>query len=201
MTIIPFTGSTPVPSDDGAIYPGPDADERVERRAKGVVEAWYALHHAETYGSDRRAAVAAAEAVIAAADSTRRELNRAMAPATHDDIAYQLAALVAAFPNSRADELYGRILVADVGALQPSVGAIGAACRELRRSSKFLPAIAEVCAALADAERTFRLALERIDELPPRIAEAKKRLQEDAEWRQREREERRRRMLSGPESK
>jgi hypothetical protein len=90
--------------------------------------------------------------------------------------------LVGAFPNSKADALFARLLVSDVGALQPSRGAIDAACRRLRRTFKFLPSIAEVCEAIDFAEKyTFRDALEYLEELPRRVIAGKQTMMDHAE--------------------
>jgi hypothetical protein len=126
-----------------------------------------------------------------------------MAPATHDDVAFQLAALVAAYPNSRADELFGRLIVSDVGASEPSVGALDAGCRHLRRTLKFPPAISEVCQAVESAADMFKRAIRHLDEMPRLISDARKMIAEAEEKRRITNEiaERRaRRALSGPTS-
>jgi hypothetical protein len=166
MTVIPFSSSTNIVTDGE--YPGPGPGELIERKARQVIDASLSLDHPTD------ADVAAAEPIVAAADAIRRDLTRAMARATHDDVACQLAALVAAFPNGRADELFGKILVSDVGALEPSIGALDAACRLLRRTSKFLPAIAEVCSMIECKESSFALALKMLQRLPDRVVEVKK---------------------------
>jgi hypothetical protein len=177
--IIATDGKRPSVGHAGADarFPGPGDAELIERSAKSVMEACFALTEADLRTDGLAAAIDRAERVIEMADAIRANLEDAMARATHDDVALHLASVVAAFPNSRADEYFGKLLVADVGALEPSRGAIEAACRHLRRRDcKFLPAISEVCKAVEDAEWMFRTASEMLEVLPSRVAAAKKKL-------------------------
>ena len=78
--------------------------------------------------------------------------------ATRQEIAEHLAVLLKAFDVGKADlEGRARILAEDVGASEPSVGVLELACRNLRRTAKFLPSIAEVFTALkeANSERLY----------------------------------------------
>ena len=60
----------------------------------------------------------------------------------------------------------GRMLCEDVGAQQPTIGALEAACRELRRTSRFIPAISEVLTALAAAEESQIKIISTLSSLP-----------------------------------
>lgn len=83
--------------------------------------------------------------------------------------------------------MYGIMLVADVGSLQPSRRAIELACRGLRtkRHSSFFPAIPEVLDAVRAAEEFFHRARDAYKELPHLIASGRAQL----EHRRRQREE------------
>ncbi len=108
-------------------------------------------------------------------------------PATEIEIREHLAILIACLAGSKADAaVYGRMLVIDVGAASPSIGALEAACRKLRRTCTFTPAISEVLTAIAEAEKYLSGARWRLEQLPRLISEADTRLQErrreDAKW-------------------
>ena len=62
--------------------------------------------------------------------------------------------------------------VCDVGSLQPSRGALEAACRWLRTTAMFRPKISEVLAAVREAGLMYETALRPLDELPGQIARA-----------------------------
>ena len=55
------------------------------------------------------------------------------------------------------------------GSLQPSRGALEAACRWLRTTAMFRPKIPEVLAAVREAGIMYKTALRAIDELPGQI--------------------------------
>jgi hypothetical protein len=82
------------------------------------------------------------------------ELKALAKPATKLQIAHCLALLLKSFPNAGAAdaEVYGGMLVQDVAAAQPAIGDIEETCRHIRRTSRFLPTIAEVLETLADAK-------------------------------------------------
>jgi hypothetical protein len=90
------------------------------------------------------------------------QLRALATPATELEIAKHLALLLKAYPNAKAadGEVFGAMLIDDVAATRPSIGDIQEACRYLRRTSKFLPTIAEVLEAVATA-RESRLTLTR----------------------------------------
>lgn len=87
-------------------------------------------------------------------EDLRKWLGSASRPATKDEIAKQMAGLLACFPGNR-EPIFGRVLCEDVGALQPSIGGLESACRSLRRTCTFMPVIAEVIEAVQLAEGRF----------------------------------------------
>jgi hypothetical protein len=99
--------------------------------------------------------LAVVEEYLPEVDGLRSRFEVLMAPATKKDLATHLAVLVKSFPNTGKDnaEIYGRMLLEDVGAQRPTLGALEAACHHLRRTNNFLPVIAEVLAALKDASK------------------------------------------------
>ena len=104
------------------------------------------------------------------------ELNALATPATKLQIAQCLALLLKSFPNAgSADaEVYGGMLVQDVVAAQPAVGDIEEACRHIRRTSKFLPTIAEVLETLTHAQQrrqtlAFSIGMPSERETPKRV--------------------------------
>jgi len=114
-------------------------------------------------------------------------LSAMQRPATCREVREHLAILMGCLAGSKADaEVFGRMLVIDVGALSPSIGALEAACRNLRRTSTFTPSIAEVLQALTEAEKQLTGARWRLEQLPRLIAEAESRLQQrlraDSQW-------------------
>jgi hypothetical protein len=96
--------------------------------------------------------------------------------ATRREIKQELGLLAASFPNAaRADTtLFGRILEAEVAIMRPSRGALAAACRELRKTCRFTPTVAEVLEALGREETTFTVRLGDIDALPKTVDWAQK---------------------------
>lgn len=102
--------------------------------------------------------VARVRQMLAASPDLPRKLADTCAPASEDELAAFLAATVGCFPNVGGADMsvFGRMLVSDVAALSPSRGALELGCRELRRSSKFLPAISEFLAAITKAEGNLK---------------------------------------------
>ncbi len=76
-------------------------------------------------------------------------------PATRAEVGEQIAKLIGAYPNARpADpEIFGRLLVDDVLDARPSAFELVTACRDLRRTSRFIPSIAEVLEAIKEAKK------------------------------------------------
>jgi hypothetical protein len=106
-------------------------------------------------------------------------LIEAQQPASRAQIGSELGNLVTCYPyaGKRSLEGYGRHLVEDIIEMQPTRFALERACRELRRTSKFLPAISEVIEAVEDAEERLELhakALRRLAEAIPRSEQAER---------------------------
>jgi hypothetical protein len=98
--------------------------------------------------------LAAFDAALPELEAALRELQNLGRPATKVEIAKDLALLVKSYPNSGTTdgEVYGRMLIEDVAAEQPAIGDLAPACRNIRRTSKFLPSISEVLQAIAGAK-------------------------------------------------
>jgi hypothetical protein len=102
------------------------------------------------------------------------DVEHASRPATSDEIINHLTILVCAYPTGSSDlEIYGRVLGEDVIATKPSLFALEHACRKLRRTSKWRPAIAEVLGEIEEAEGILHKAKRELRELPSRLARYK----------------------------
>ena len=84
----------------------------------------------------------------------------------------RIAALIQSVPQGDPANAYSAALTMDVGNLQPSRGALEAACRWLRTTAMFRPKIPEVLAAVREAGIIYEKALRALDELPGQIARA-----------------------------
>jgi hypothetical protein len=102
--------------------------------------------------------LAALDAILPPAEAILQELHNLGRPAAKTDIAKHLAVLVKSFPNAGSADctVYGRMLCEDVAEDKPSVSDLEAACRKIRRTSKFLPTISEVIEAVGK-EKSRRL--------------------------------------------
>jgi hypothetical protein len=183
-----------------ALLPEPAAPERLEREIdafdKVNRQLWdVVINECGEY----RTAPAIAKAELLAEDGTLERLKmrtaEATRPATRDEIATHVAALIACYPGNR-DPLYGRMLCEDVGAAQPSIGALEAACRHLRRTVKFAPAIAEMVEALTEAEKRLKNAAYWIEHLPDQLTKARELLERRRERTPEEIEEARGRRIT-----
>jgi hypothetical protein len=76
---------------------------------------------------------------------------------TKGRVAKHIALLIGSFPNANpADpETYTKMLIEEVVAAAPTVTALEAACRKVRRTAKFLPTISEVLAAIKEEQRAW----------------------------------------------
>jgi hypothetical protein len=128
-------------------------NEGIYARARQVMAKRYRLPDGVRYHT-AATSLAGLDAVLPEAQSVLDDLRALARPASKLEIAKHLAVLVKSFPNagSADGEIYGRMLIEDVGAMQPAIGDVEAGCRNLRRTSKFLPAIAEVLDALGEAK-------------------------------------------------
>ena len=141
------------------------------RAAIGSCDPWSKHHH------EKMAAAIQEARELVAADwwiHALTELDQARQLAPETLVRTELATMIAAFPNGAKAELanYGRQLVAHVVARMPSVFAVTSACWKLTESSRFVPTVAEVVAAIDEAEETVNGIWERAHELPPQIESA-----------------------------
>jgi hypothetical protein len=102
----------------------------------------------ETVSQAAQIAAAIDFRAVAAALASRKK------PAGEELAAKHLALLVGSFPSAKPGDadVYGTFLIEEVLSTNPSVGAIEDGCRYLRRTSTFLPSIAEVVRAIQSAE-------------------------------------------------
>lgn len=141
----------------------------------GLPTLWGRLQAGTRFGEAHlRAAVAEAEIVVgwAALPDEVRAIGRV---ATSDEVKRFLQMLVSAWPNASQGDLagFGLQLRSDVEQQRPSVYALQAAAKQLRRTSKFLPAIAEVLDALEAADKHITAAVTTIDRIPAALNAAR----------------------------
>lgn len=151
--------------------PAHSAEERLEQIARELMTVMAMLR-----SSDLRNAVCPAEtierarqALAVAGPEVRKAILTACEPATLVELGERIAALIQSFPQGEPADGYSVSLTMDVGSLQPSRGALEAACRRLRTTAFFRPKIREVLAAVREADTMYSAALRAIDELPKRI--------------------------------
>ena len=174
----------------GAALPGPTSSEQSEaslQRFSMLASQVEAIHRDLHYragwlSADDKKTVADAERLLKIGFHTVIEVGRAaIRKATAIEINQHLAVLVGCMAGQKLDmRLYSAALVEDVGALQPSIGALEAACRHLRRTCTFVPTIAECLQAIRDRQKAFdgfsakaATFAKNVETLPLRIAEAK----------------------------
>lgn len=121
-------------------------------------------------------AITAAETVLDRVNlaALGAHLAASQIPATSDEIAEHLALTIGAFPNAKPanPEVFGRMLVEEVKASRPSIGALEAACRLVRRTQRFCPAIAEVIRTLELVENDLRDRVDTVQRLPSLVQTA-----------------------------
>jgi hypothetical protein len=123
--------------------------------------------------------IAVAKHVVAKSDNraVEREINNALRPATSAEIKRQIQVLIGSFPNvseKRDLTIYAVALVDDVTAERPSFRALEAACRRVRRTLTFLPAIAEMLDALQKETSAETQAVSDVREILSRIEQGSK---------------------------
>jgi hypothetical protein len=94
--------------------------------------------------------IAMAEQLIASPDyrALIATLRPAIQPATLKQIKDHIGGLIACFPTQQDVTVFVAFAIEDVAAEQPSMYALAAACRELRRTKTFRPSIPEILEAL-----------------------------------------------------
>ncbi len=99
------------------------------------------------------------------------------------EVAKRIALLLGSFPNTGSvpdPKVYTRMLIEEVIAAEPCLEAVESACREIRRTSTFVPAIAEFVKLLKKHEDRWADMRHAVSFLPGRYAEMK-RLRDDLE--------------------
>lgn len=121
------------------------------------------LDSPRTAAPDATTKVRAHLAEVATLQTANRGLSERLAAAavaaTQTEIAERLALMVGSLPAAGGVDpgIYARVLVAEVGALQPSVGAVTAAVRAMIRTRRFLPPVADVLAEIEKAEGSLQV--------------------------------------------
>ena len=98
-------------------------------------------------------------------------------------VSVQVGLLIGSFPNAtpNSPEVYTRMLIEEVVAANPSASALEATCRQIRRTMRFAPTIAELLGVLRQQQETWseHLGIGEDDieywreELAERVAQAK----------------------------
>lgn len=140
-------------------------------------------------------AVEYAEQHVDLARSGLAILQRLERPATSREISEHLAILLGCLTGSKGDKAtFGKMLMIDVRAAAPSIGAIETACRKLRRTCTFVPSIAEVLKALDEAKSSLKVNRWQLERLPNFIDDGRRRIEQRRQFEAEERERRRKRI-------
>jgi hypothetical protein len=168
--LTPIEGRPLVSLDD---LPQPSAEERLENLARELMTAASMLRGAELRGELSQAqTIERAKRGLQAGAAVRTALRAACEPATVAEVCDCIALLIDSTSQRDPEDGYSGALTTDVGSLQPSRGALEAACRRLRTTAMFRPKIPEVLDAVREAGTVYPAALRAIDELPGQIARA-----------------------------
>jgi chromosome segregation ATPase len=124
------------------------------------------------------------------------QMSEGQRPADESSIRQQIAFLLGSFPASTAPDpqIYARAMIAEVSAAQPSLIALDTMCRELRRTLKWPPSIAEVLDGLKEAEALWSNRYSRLQALPKCRANAIAKLTDERNRLAAEQEEKRARI-------
>ncbi len=169
--VSPFDGSRTVEEVKAAV--------ETEKLARNLVAAFSVLLHAQVTGEPRPPDVVrqAKQALAALTVTERNRIESACRPATAYELAGFIGMMLAGNPQSakhQGGDQYATILVADISALSPSVGAIETGCRKIRTTSPWLPKIPDVLDAVREAGSMYAAAVRAADELPVLIARAQR---------------------------
>lgn len=107
--------------------------------------------------------------------SVREGIQRGQRRASREEIGKLLALLLGSFPataNALDPAVYGKMMVEEVAAAAPSVIALDSACRKIRRTHKWPPAIAEILEILKSEEKRWSDHLQDAGDLPNVYQEA-----------------------------
>jgi hypothetical protein len=153
--------------------PQPSTEERLENLARELMTAASMLRGAELRGELSQAeTIERAKRALQAGAAVRTPLRAACEPATVAEVCDRIALLIDSTSQRDPEDGYSGALTTDVGSLQPSRGALEAACRRLRTTAIFRPKIPEVLDAVREAGAVYAAALRALDELPGQIARA-----------------------------
>ena len=171
-SLAPIGGGRTLTSPDAV--PARRIEERLEEIARELMTVTAMLRSAELRNQACSAETVerAKQALRAATPEARQALRAACEPCTLVELGECIAALIQSVPHGDPANAYSAALTMDVGSLQPSRGALEAACRWLRTTAMFRPKISEVLAAVRDAGIMYETALRALDELPGQIARA-----------------------------
>jgi|SRR5215471_8920960 len=103
-------------------------------------------------------------------------------PINPSELATELAMIVAAFPNGKANEDFVAILINSVAVMRPSIGAVRLARRHLIFSAKFLPSISEVREAIVKAMEVIACFEGDVKWAPRRLKSMKSRQAQLLNW-------------------
>jgi hypothetical protein len=153
--------------------PQPSTEERLENLARELMTAASMLRGAELRGELSQAeTIERAKRALQAGAAVRTPLRAACEPATVAEVCDRIALLIDSTSQRDPEDGYSGALTTDVGSVQPSRGALEAACRRLRTTAIFRPKIPEVLDAVREAGAVYAAALRALDELPGQIARA-----------------------------
>lgn len=181
--IVRLATSRPVQSR-GPEYPSPTHASVIEAEVSAVFQLnseFYSARHDE---QRLTSLIARCQPLLGPyAGELKREIAKALQPATVDEIRKHIVLLLDSNPRAqRLTESFGDLVESDVGALEPSKGAIEAACRHLRTNPrpefKPVPDIPEIVDMVKMKQGSFERAADLIDRMPAKIEEATKQLDE-----------------------
>jgi len=158
--------------------PGPQPPERLERdlaefrRLAGRLEFWEDQLRKWPYRtSDSEVVQIARDFHTGKFERLKIRADSALRPATSGEIAYYLGIMIACMAGRKVDsETYAVAAHEDVCAASPTVGAVEAACRKIRRSSTFLPDVATILAAVSEAECAYAASARALRAFPGIVA-------------------------------
>lgn len=163
-----------------AALPVPSELQQIELGANAVRKLYERFYVTDQGAPALRRLVTDIDRALESVETLRQQLDALGRPATKRELADRLSVLRLAFPNAKADDAFGRILIEHVAGRTPTFGQLDWAVRHLIDTSVFLPSVAQVQQALTAAQDTIeaskllvdRHRLERLrSELSDRIDE------------------------------
>lgn len=100
--------------------------------------------------------------------------------ATRMDIVAAIAELIAAWPSAKSSDLqiFSRLVAEHVEAISPCRMALLAACSAIIANKTFMPAVAEVRAAVQDKHDFYKARADLVMRLPQRVIDVQKELEQ-----------------------